>query len=175
MKFRHLAPLAFTLLFASSAQATEVGTSRTFGLGFQIGDPTAIVGKAFLGGGNAFDFGLGFGGLGWNRQCRNSNGDWYDCGNHGYISIHADYLYEESFVTHPFRLDGHAGVGGRFINWNDWGYRSSALLARVPLGLDFTFNRPSWLEAYIEIAPALVLIPGLDLWFDVGIGVRAYF
>jgi hypothetical protein len=50
-----------------------------------------------------------------------------------------------------------------------------AVLARVPLGLDFAFRRPSWLEAYVEIAPGLMFLPGADLWFDVGLGARAYF
>jgi hypothetical protein len=174
MNYRILAPLALCVLFSPSASATEVGTSRVFGLGVQVGSPTAIVGKVFLGRGNAFDFGLGFGG--WNRRCRNANGYWDDCNRReGYLSLHADYLYEEAFINQPFRLDGHAGIGGRFINHSDWDYDASMLLARVPLGLDFTFRRPSWLEAYLEIAPGILLIPGLDLWVDIGLGVRAYF
>jgi len=44
---------------ASRAQATEVGNSRNFGLGFQIGDPTAITAKAFLGRGMRWTSGSG--------------------------------------------------------------------------------------------------------------------
>ena len=57
---------AATILSAASrSEATEVGTSRNFGVGFQIGEPTAITAKAFIGGAHALDFGLGFGGWGW--------------------------------------------------------------------------------------------------------------
>jgi hypothetical protein len=51
----------------SGVQATEVGTSRNFGLGFQSGEPTAISANASVGGAHAFDFGLGFGG--WGYDC----------------------------------------------------------------------------------------------------------
>ena len=176
MRYALVAPCVLLLLLVSPAHATEVGTSRTFGLGVQIGDPTGLVGKGFLGGANALDFGIGFAGWGWRGRCQAPDGRWYDCHNRQeYFSVHADWLYEESFFAQPFRLDWHAGAGGRFIDWYDWDYHATAFLARVPLGLDFSFRRPSWLEAYIEIAPGLMLVPGLDLWFDVGLGARAYF
>ena len=37
------------------------------------------------------------------------------------------------------------------------------------------FRRPDFLEAYLEIAPAIVIVPPLDFTIDVGLGVRAYF
>jgi hypothetical protein len=49
------------------------------------------------------------------------------------------------------------------------------ILARVPIGLAVTFRRPDFLEAYLEIAPALVVFPPLDFTIDVALGVRAYF
>jgi len=167
---------AFLLLLVPPAQATEVGTSRVFGMGVQIGEPTGIVGKAFLGGGNALDFGIGFAGWGWRGRCEGPDGRWHDCPNRReYFSVHLDYLWEASFFAQPFRLDWHAGVGGRFVDWYDWDYHATAFLARVPLGLDFAFRRPAWLEAFIEVAPGLMLVPGLDFWIDVGVGARAYF
>lgn len=162
-------------LGAGFAQATEVGTSRTFGLGVQLFDPTAIIGKAFLDRNNAIDFGLGFWGFG---HCYNNNGPYYCNGQQTSVSIHGDYLYEEPIVNSTVRLDWHAGVGGRMILWgygDGSGNHGTALLARVPLGLDLTFRRPSWLEAYLEIAPALVVIPPLGFDIDVGLGFRAYF
>jgi hypothetical protein len=171
-----IAPCALALLLASPARATEVGTARVFGLGGQIGEPTGIVGKAFVGRGNAFDFGLGFVGWGWRGRCQAPDGHWYDCRDrHDYFSVHADFLWEESFFDKAFRLDWHAGVGGRFIDWYDLDYHATGALARVPLGLDFAFHRPSWLEAFVEIAPGLMVAPFVDLWFDVGLGARAYF
>jgi hypothetical protein len=175
-RFRLVGPCALLLLLASPGRATEVGTSRTFGLGLQIGEPTALVGKAFLGRSAALDFGLGFWGWGWRGRCQDPDGRWHDCRNrHDYFTVHADFLWEESIREQPFRLDWHAGVGGRFIDWYAWDYGGTAFLVRVPLGLDFAFRRPSWLEAYIEIAPGLLVVPGIDLWFDVGLGARAYF
>ena len=175
-RLRDLAPLALLLFLASPARATEVGTSRPFGVGVQIGEPTAIVGKAFIGRGNAIDLGIGFAGLGWRGRCRDDDRHWHDCHNrHEYFSVHADWLWEETIRAQPFRLDWHVGFGGRFINWYEWEGGASALLARVPVGLDFAFNRPSWLEAFIEIAPGLLVVPGLDLWIDIGLGARAYF
>jgi hypothetical protein len=171
-----IVPCAFVLLLAPPARATEVGTSRVFGLGGQIGEPTGIVGKAFVGRGNAFDFGLGFGGWGWRGRCQAPDGRWYDCPNrHDYFSVHADFLWEEAFFAQPFRLDWHAGVGARFVDWYDWDYHATAALARVPLGLDFAFRRPAWLEAFVEVAPGLMLVPVFDFWLDVGLGARAYF
>lgn len=165
---------AILALWASRAQATEVGTSRTFGLGFQIGEPTAITAKVFAGGHNAYDFGVGFGG--W---CDNGDGHGYYCHNlEGRISLHADYLFQENILNMTNRLDWYAGLGGRVVLWN-YGpgsdHNDVALLARVPIGIAVTFRRPSFLEAYLEIAPSLGVLPFLWFTIDVALGVRAYF
>jgi hypothetical protein len=159
---------------AGRAQATEVGNSRTFGLGFQIGEPTAITAKVFVGGGNAFDFGLGMGG--W---CTDANNHSYSCHDwSANLSLHADYLYQENIVNMVNRLDWYAGLGGHAIFW---GHQSSdsdhgiALIARVPVGLAVTFRRPSFLELYLEVVPALVVFPPLWFTIELGLGARAYF
>lgn len=173
--------LLSVLLFAAlaggaiRASATEVGTARTFGLGVQLLEPTAIIGKVFLDRNDALDFGIGFWGYG---HCYDDNGRYYCNDNHTDISLHFDYLYEEPIVDSVVRLDWHAGVGGRMIFWGYTDDRHDdgvALLARVPVGLDLAFRRPRWLEVYLEIAPALVIIPPLDFDIDVGLGARAYF
>jgi hypothetical protein len=170
----NLAAAAILVAVAGRAQATEVGSSRTFGLGFQIGEPTAITAKVFAGGANAYDFGVGFGG--W---CYDGSGHSYSCDNlQGHISLHADYLYQENIVNMTNRLDWYAGFGGRVVLWN-YGPGTSgngvALLARVPIGVAVTFRRPSFLEAYLEVAPSLRIFPPLWFTVDVGLGVRAYF
>jgi hypothetical protein len=160
------------------ARGTEVGSSRNFGVGFQIGDPTAITAKAFVAGRHAFDFGVGFGGWGYG-WCTDSNDRTYRCNslNHN-ISLHSDYLFQENILNMTNRLDWYAGFGGRVImsayGSNNLGH-DVVLLARVPLGLAVTFQRPSFLEAYLEIAPAVVVFPPLGFAIDVGLGVRAYF
>ena len=94
-----LAAVAIMSTDATRSQATEVGTSRNFGLGFQIGEPTAVTAKLFVGGAHAFDFGLGFGGWGYD-WCRDGNGNSYRCGNINHnFSLHMDYLYEENIIN----------------------------------------------------------------------------
>jgi hypothetical protein len=159
------------------ATATEVGSSRPFGLGVQLFEPTALVGKLFLDKNDAVDFGVGFWGYG---RCYNNRNDWYYCDRGSqYFSVHADYIYQEPFVqAAPVRLDWHAGIGGRMVFHgyaDENGTHDAALFARVPLGVDVTFRRPSWLEIYLEAAPGLWVIPPLAFDIDVGLGVRAYF
>src|SRR5436190_19278760 len=91
---------------SATANATEVGTSRRFGLGFQVGDPTAIIGKAFIGGDNALDFGLGFGGYGYG-WCYEDNGNRHRCGGRYSrdLSLHADFLWQENLVRQSVKLD----------------------------------------------------------------------
>ena len=176
-----LSAFLFTTMAGSPgvARATEVGTSRSFGLGVQLLEPTAIIGKVFLDRNDAIDFGLGFWGYGHGR-CYDDNGYAYSCDNsREAFSIHVDYLYEERIVEKgAIRLDWHAGIGGRlaFDSYdNDHGYHDAALFARVPLGLDMALRRPHWLEIYLEIAPGLWLVDPLNFDIDIGLGVRAYF
>jgi hypothetical protein len=161
---------------STPASATEVGSARPLGLGVQLFDPTALIGKLFLDRNNALDFGVGFWGYG---RCYNDNGRyWCNRGDQSF-SVHFDYLYQETIVqTAPIKLDWHAGVGGRMLFHgyaDDNGAHDVALFGRVPLGVDLTFRRPSWLEVYLEIAPGLWVFPPLAFDIDVGLGVRAYF
>jgi hypothetical protein len=160
---------------SATASATEVGSSRNFGLGFQLGDPTAIIGKAFIGGGNAIDFGLGFGGLGYN-YCRRPNRDRYNCDGYGHdFSLHGDFLWQDNLVRQQAKLDWHIGAGARLIFWDTFNGGALDFIARMPVGLDLTFQRPAFLEVFFEVAPGIVLVP--FAWFDLdaAIGVRFYF
>jgi hypothetical protein len=167
-----IAVIVLALLGAGRAQATEVGGSRTFGLGFQFPAPTAIIGKLFIGHGNALDFGVGFGAPDY-YHCRPH----YDCGAYGhYISIHGDYLWQDNLVRQGnLKLDWHIGAGARFAVENAFGHGYPVLIGRMPLGLDFTFSRPSFLEAFIELAPGIMIVPPLYFALDAVIGVRFYF
>jgi hypothetical protein len=178
MRLASLLVLSLTIVAGAgaTANATEVGSSRNFGLGFQLGDPTAITGKAFIGGDNAIDFGLGLGGLGYSR-CRDNAGRRYNCGDrYGHdLSLHGDFLWQDNLVRHTAKLDWHIGVGGRLIFWNTFDGGDVDFIIRMPVGLDLTFARPSFLEVYFEVAPGLVVVP--FAWFDLdaAIGVRFYF
>jgi len=161
---------------SATANATEVGGSRNFGLGFQVGDPTALIGKVFVGSGNAIDFGVGFGGWGYGR-CRDRQGRWYyDCGGYGRdLSLHGDFLWQENLVRSQVKLDWHIGGGARVIFWDTWDDTYVALLGRMPIGLDLTFNRPSFLEVFFEVGPGIQIWPRLDFDIDAALGVRFYF
>lgn len=152
----------------SEAEATEVGRGRDFGIGVAFGSPTSIVAKYFVGGGNAFDMGLGFWTYGWG------------CNNRGYcdgrsfdvVTLNADYLWQDGIVAgSKANLDWHIGAGGRV--WIGGGDASVA--ARMPVGLDLTFRKPSFLEVFLEIAPAMYVVPGLYLDLEALLGVRFYF
>jgi hypothetical protein len=163
------------LAMSSSASATEVGRGRNFGIGVAFGSPTSIVAKYFVGGGNAFDFGLGFWRYGWRRCYRFEDDRFCDDDRDAFdlISLNADYLWQDSIVHGTgANLDWHIGAGARV-----WlGEGDFAAAARMPVGLDLTFRKPSFLEVFLEIAPALYIVPDpLDLDLEAHLGVRFYF
>ena len=46
---------------------------------------------------------------------------------------------------------------------------------RMPVGLDLTFARPSFLEVFFELAPIFFVTPFTDLEVEALLGVRFYF
>ena len=156
------------------SHATEVGGARRFGLGFAIGEPISLVGKYFLSSVNAIDFGLAFARV--RRYCARVAP--YRCDRAGHLSLHGDYLWQENLAREGFRLDWHIGPGAR-LSFNDNYYDEYAddvlIFARMPVGLDLTFQRPDFLEVFVEVAPALLLIPAVDLEIEAFVGVRFYF
>lgn len=160
---------AAVLGYVPAANATEVGRGRDFGLGVAFGSPTSIVGKIFVGGENAVDFGLGFWTYGWGCNDRGycEGGRSFDV-----VTVNADYLWQDPLV-HGAKasLDWHIGAGGRV--WIGGG--DAAIAARMPVGLDLTFRRPDFLEVFVEIAPAMYVVPGLYLDLEAFLGVRFYF
>lgn len=172
----HVIVLSLTVVAGASAtaHATEVGSGRNFGLGFQLGEPTAFIGKVFVGNSNAVDFGLGFEGYGYGR-CHTPNGGWYDCNRYRDISIHADFLWQDNLVRSQAKLDWHIGGGARMVFWRYAGASDVGLFARVPIGLDLSFQRPSFLEVFFEVDPGLWLVPFADIDLDAALGVRFYF
>ena len=156
------------------AYATEVGGARRLGLGFAVGEPTSLVGKYFLSSVNAIDFGIAFARF-RRRNCVAGPG--YRCERFGYFSVNGDYLWEDVLARDRFRLDWHIGPGARLSVSDDYyGYSEEVLIfARMPVGLDFTFQRPEFLEVFVEIAPALLLLPAIDLGIEAFVGVRFYF
>ena len=169
MKRTIVSALVATSLLAAvikPAVATEVGYNRKFGLGVMVGDPTGLSAKLWIAPTNALDFGLGFWGYGVNNRCVNN-----DCSRYGYSNgtFHMDYLWQSNIVRGQAQLDWHIGVGGRVWIGDDF-----AAAVRMPLGIDLTFRKPDFLEVFLEIAPAMYVVPGLDLDIEAFLGVRFY-
>ena len=149
----------------SVAHATEIGTDRQFGLGIQLGDPSAITGKIYLGGRvNAVDFALG---------------TYYDSPVADGLYIQAAYhvhiveLTSGGGVTIPFRV----GVGGFFTTgyWR-WDENTAddydvVIGARVPFGLDFDLDNAP-IPVYVELGFDVTFAPPLRFGGDGGVGFR---
>jgi hypothetical protein len=159
---------------ARTAQATEVGYGRKFGLGFVIGDPTGLSAKYWVGSTNSLDFGLGFWGYGFNDRCPNGTGP---CDRFGYHSgtLNIDYLWQSNIVRGQAQLDWHIGAGGRTVWFGGCNGDCFDLAARMPIGLDLMFANPGFIEIFFELAPSFYIVPGF--WVDIegGLGVRFYF
>lgn len=165
----------FCFLFATrTAQATEVGRSKDFGLGFALGDPMSFVGKVFIDRDNAIDFGVGFYRL-WNR-CRDERGlrtcdRWF-----GSITFNADYLWQFEIVEgRSAKLDWHIGAGGRVWIAGRDERQDIAIAGRMPVGIDLTFRKPDFIEVYLEVAPAMYVFPAPGLEPEGNLGIRFYF
>jgi hypothetical protein len=171
---RFLILTALTAVFLGgmrTASATEVGRSRNLGLGFAFGSPTSLVGKYFVGADNALDFGFGFWSYGW--RCSGPRDEPYCNDGRAFdlVTLNADYLWQDQIVAGSgANLDWHIGVGGRVWLGGDF-----AAAVRMPLGVDLTFRKPDFLEVFLEIAPAMYVVPGLDLDIEAFLGVRFYF
>jgi hypothetical protein len=171
--------IAALTLFASTARfalATEVGYTRKAGAGLVLGDPTGLSGKLWLGQTNAIDAGLGFWGYGVNDPCWTDNNNVRHCDRFGNSNgtLNVDYLWQSNIVRGTAQLDWHIGGGGRFSWWGGCTGDCVAFAARGPIGLDLMFQNPNFLEVFFELALALQVLPGINLYPEGALGVRAY-
>jgi hypothetical protein len=159
--------LPLLALCLTQAEATEIGSGRAFGLGIQLGEPSGLTGKFYLGGRrNAIDFAIG--------AYYADNGPWNDA-----IYAQAAYHWHLTELAHgngvsiPFRV----GIGGFFTSgyyrWSDRDY-DVVLGARVPIGLDFDLDAAP-VQFYAEIGFQLTVAPPFRVGGDGAIGVRYYF
>jgi hypothetical protein len=158
-----------------TANATEVGYGRKFGLGFMVGDPTGLSAKLWVGATNSIDFGLGFWGYGFDNCAPGAGAP---CNHFGYHAgtFNADYLWQSNIVRGQAQLDWHIGAGGRAIWYGGCNGDCFAFAARMPVGLDLMFNNPSMLEVFFELAPTLYFVPAFaDFGIEGALGVRFYF
>jgi hypothetical protein len=183
-KFAVAVVFAAEALFAIAggrvAHATEVGYARKYGAGVVVGDPTGLSGKIWLTNVNAIDLGFGAYGYGYRGGCFRDVDGRAIC-DRGWgqriLSINADYLWESKILEgSAAQLDWHIGGGARALFVNDPCAADCTLVgARAPIGLDLAFARPSFLEIFLEVAPAFYLVPAAFFGFEGGLGARAYF
>ena len=154
--------------------------AKTFGLGLEIGEPTGLNGKYFLGDAGALDFGVG-----WIYEHY-----YYDDGFH----IYADYLWHPTVLTttSSIAMPLYIGVGARYWDFEYCErigpdrflcYDGSAIGIRVPIGISFDFiNVP--LDVFIQVVPVLDFLQDdyydryddrTHLGIDVSLGIRYWF
>jgi hypothetical protein len=142
--------------------------NKTFGLGLELGAPFGVIGKYFLSGDRALDFGVG---------------DNYYFGRSG-IHVYGDYLWHPvSLVsTEDFELPFYVGVGARFWSFDYQGANgntASAFGVRVPFGIAFDLNNVP-LDIFVQLVPVLDFYANytphtIFLAFDASLGVRYWF
>lgn len=155
-------------LSTTALAGTEIGASRPFGLGLQLGTFSGLTGKLYLTSSRrtAIDFslGTGYGDVVWNNFHAHVTYSW-----------HFSPLTSGRGVTIPWRV----GIGG-FVNSGDYwvfdGFQGRGVIvgARVPIGLDFDLEEAP-VQLYVEIAPNVALFPGVAAGLGAGLGGRFYF
>ena len=150
--------------------------NKTFGVGLELGEPSGLNGKVFVGKSSAIDFGLGY---------------IYDSYYYGDgVHLYADYLWHPMTIasTPSFELPFYIGVGVRF-----WDFRycvgkvctfdGSTFGVRIPLGIAFDFNNVP-LDLFIQLVPVLDFVRGdyydrfhdrAHFGVDFSVGVRFWF
>jgi len=164
MRLLQVVLLVGWLLVASPAHAA----GGPFGLGIILGEPTGLSAKVFLADSHAVDAAL----------------DWSFVDDALYV--HADYLLHFPGLFGA-RMPGaprhqwlpYVGIGGKVLLRDDRsrpkGEESrNRLGARVPFGLAWHPPTVS-VDVFLEVVPALVLLPETDFDLDAGLGVRYFF
>lgn len=145
--------LIFSFICFSVALFAQKGN---LGVGIILGQPTGISAKLWNGRTTAFD----------------AAAAWSINPDGGAMHLHADYLIHnfELLQVEEGMLPLYFGIGGKIILGPEVGFG-----VRVPLGISYIFNDDLPLDAFLEIAPTLNLVPSTGFSIDGGIGVRYYF
>ena len=151
--------------------------NKTFGLGLELGEPSGLTGKVFVSPKAAIDFGIGYA----------YENYYYDDGLH----IYGDFLFHPTVLAHAdaFELPFYIGGGLRYWDFDFCDrqglctYHGSALGIRVPIGIDFDFNRAP-IDIFLQIVPTIDFLRDdyydyyrdrTHLAVDASVGVRFWF
>lgn len=161
---------AASLALASQARADTVVVTtperhsyedRDVGVGAILGDPTAVGVKFRFDDNNALQLGLGWGFV-------DPFGDRF--------TMMLDYLVHFTVLSRDTWKTGllqpYVGIGAK-LGFREEPY-TTAFGGRVPLGLAFMVREVP-LEVFFEVAPGVVLFPGVRPSVDGGLGARFYF
>lgn len=161
-----------TMVLPDSASA-QGPMGRDFGIGFSVGEPTAVSARFWISRANSWDLALGSSAV-------------------GNPHIHADYLwhFNDAFNSRIFTL--YAGVGGilgfgdkdngvfiRFKKGKDkgrWYYSDDsdmAIAAKGVFGLN-VIPRNTPLDIFLELNPVLGIVPGFGFDIQPALGIRFY-
>jgi hypothetical protein len=166
------AGLAAMVLCTLSASA-QGPKGRSFGFGFELGEPTAVTFRFWESRLNSWDAAIGTSHLG-NPQ------------------IHADYLWHFTDVFNSRVVSLYAGVGGlvglgekgRWV-WGKWkgdkhdywwyDEDENRLLfaARGVFGLNI-IPKNTAIDIFLEVDPVLGIVPGFGFDFQTAVGIRFY-
>lgn len=167
---------------ASPARADRLRSRSRFGLGLELGAPTGLAGKYFLGGMVAVQ-----GGVGVMRD------DWYYRYHDG-LHVHAEVVWHPVVLarTSGVTIPLHLGVGARLLDldgrcWDGNGWvpcdNDTHVGVRAPIGVSFLFARVP-MDLFVELALVVDVLhldrgPYMDNYDRAGIdgslGGRFYF
>lgn len=150
--------------------------NKTFGLGLELGEPSGLNGKVFVGRATAIDFGVGYA----------YEHYYYGDGLHVYgdVLFHPTTLVRADAFYMPFYIGG----GLRFWDFdycdrNICTYGGSAVGLRIPIGIAFDFNRVP-LDIFAQLVPVIDFVRGdyydryrdrTHLAIDGSVGIRFWF
>ena len=126
---------------------------KSFGIGIILGEPTGLSAKLWTGSSNAFDFGAA-----WSFE------------GSGHFLFQADYVWHSSLSkASSGGLAVYYGIGGRIVFAN-----KPNIGVRLPIGLDYIFSSAP-IDIFLEVVPAMDLIPSTDFDLNGGLGIRFWF
>jgi hypothetical protein len=159
-----------TGIFPVGASAAPQG--KTFGVGVQLGWPTAFTGKYFLTPDQGLAFGLGV--LSPHRY------------GSGAASLHVDYLWHPHTLARSPAFDLSWYVGGglginvfQFREFPDYGIAWTGrreqffLAARVPVGFSSAITALPF-EVYGELVPSVLVYPAFSVGLGAAFGFRYF-
>jgi len=134
------------------AQQDEVKQYK-WGLGLRFGNPSAVSGKKYLSGGNAFELNIGT-----------------DLGSRSFM-VNLHYLLHNDWDRLTKGMDWYYGIGGQIQSGR--GYVDVGVDG--VLGAEYTFKNPHF-SVFLDIIVFVEVIDDpLAVWFQGGVGFRYNF